>query len=123
MGYEVTVIKPDRALVLDVAVDMDTWHPLDPGEAMPGRYLDSSWVWWLDAVDESTTRPIVRIRQAHSPGLASEAMLRGLIDPGSFLMHRKTMLGIKQPAEATMGLDNHEVQSRLLVGRRSEQRS
>ncbi len=103
MGYTVAAIEPDRALVLHIRMDMRTWRSFDPAETMPDRYLDSSWVWFLDAVDERTTRLIVRIQQDYNPSLLNALMMRGLIEPGSFVMERKTLLGIKQRAEAAAG--------------------
>lgn len=100
MGYTVAAIEPGRALVLHTSTDMSTWRPFDPTDTMPDKYLNSSWAWFLDEVDERTTRLIVRIQQDYNPSLLNALMMRGLIEPGSFVMERKTLLGIKQRAEA-----------------------
>jgi len=44
----------------------------------------------------------VRIQQDYNnPSLLNGLMMRGLIEPGNFVMERKTLRGIKQRAEAT----------------------
>lgn len=90
-------------LVLHIAVDMRTWRSFDPTGTMPDKYLNSSWAWFLDELDERTTRLIVRIRQDYNPSLLNALMIRGLIEPGGSVMERKTLLGIKQRAEAAAG--------------------
>ena len=45
-------------------------------------------------------RLIARIQADYNPSLLNGLMMRGLIEPGSFVMERKTRLGIKQRAEA-----------------------
>jgi hypothetical protein len=100
MGYTVAAMEPGQALILHISLDTRSWRSFDPDDPTPDRYLQSSWVWFLDAVDETTTRLIVRIQQDYSPSLLNGLMMRGLIEPGSFVMERKTLLGIKQRAEA-----------------------
>jgi len=102
MGYKVAAIEPNRALVLHISLDMCTWRSFDPTSATPDKYLNSSWVWFLDEIDEKTTRLIVRIWQDYTPSLPNKLMMRGLIEPGSFIMERKTLLGIKRRAEAAV---------------------
>ena len=103
MGYKVVAIEPERALVLHSTVNMSTWQSFDLTDPMPDKYLDSSWVWLLDEVDERTTRLIVRTRQDYNPGLLNALMIRGVVEPGGSVMERKTLLGIKQRAEAATG--------------------
>jgi len=47
MGYTVAAIEPGLALVLHIDLDTRTWRPLDPIDATPDRYVDTSWVWFL----------------------------------------------------------------------------
>ncbi|MGD9030323.1 MAG: hypothetical protein PVG25_10960 [Anaerolineae bacterium] len=99
VGYSVVDIQPGRALVLNIAVDASIGQPLDPGEEMPARYLASSWTWFLDPIDDDATRLIVRIRMDYNPSLANALMIRAVIEPGSFIMERRTLLGIKERVE------------------------
>ena len=103
MGFAVVAIEPGRALVLHVALDMRTWRPFDPAGTMPDAYLNSSWVWFLDEIDERTTRLIVRTRYDYNPSLLNALMMHGLIGPGGSVMERKTLLSIQQRAEAAAG--------------------
>jgi hypothetical protein len=102
VGYSVAAIRPQQVLVLYVAMDASTGRPFDPAGETPTRYLVSSWTWFLDEIDEGSTRLIVRIRIDHNSSLGSTLMIRGVIEPGSFVMGRKTLLGIKRRAESTV---------------------
>jgi len=101
MGYNVVEIQPKRALVLHIAVETDSFRPFDPKEEMPSNYFNSSWTWFLDERAGDVTRLIVRIRVGYSPGLANALMVHGLMEPGSFVMERRTLLGIKRRVEAS----------------------
>jgi hypothetical protein len=78
---------------------MRTAEPVEANAERPETFLLTSWAWVLDPIDEETTRLIVRIRQDYNPSLPNELMIRGIIEPGSFIMERRTMLNIKQLAE------------------------
>ena len=92
--------EPERVLVLHRLADMSTGQPLDPSGPMPEKYLNTSWAWYLEEVHERTTRLIVRFRQDYNPSLVNELMYAVVAKLGGFLMERKTLLGIKQRAEA-----------------------
>jgi hypothetical protein len=49
LGYQVTAIEPERVLLLHSGIDTSTGRPLDPTGAPPDRYLNSSWVWFLES--------------------------------------------------------------------------
>ena len=85
-GYSVVSIEPDRALVT---------HIDDENGA--------SWVWFLEPIDEETTRLIVRFRQSWPPGLMNTLMFGIGDELGSLVMQPKTLSGIKQRAEAAAG--------------------
>jgi hypothetical protein len=101
MGYNVVEIQPEHALVLHIAMETDPFRPFDPSEETPSSYFDSSWTWFLDEGAEGATRLIVRIRIGYSPGLPNALMVHGLMEPGSFVMERRTLLGIKRRVEAS----------------------
>lgn len=100
MGYNVVEIQPERALVLHIAVETDSFRPFDPREETPANHFNSSWTWFLDERAADATRLIVRIRVGYSPGLANASMVHGVMEPGSFVMERRTLLGIKRRVEA-----------------------
>jgi hypothetical protein len=101
MGYRVAALEPERAMVLHAAFDMETMEPFDSAGPKPDAYLNSGWAWVVEPIDDETTRLIVRIRQDYSDSLPIALMMYGVIEPGSFIMERKTLLGIKERAEAT----------------------
>lgn len=103
MGYEVVEMEPGRALVLHVALEPGSFRPFDLGEEMPPEYFTSSWTWFLEESGESATRLIVRIRAGYSPSLANALTVRGVMEPGSFIMERKTLLGIRRRVEEAAG--------------------
>jgi hypothetical protein len=100
MGYNVVEIQPERALVLHIAVETDSFRPFDPREETPANHFNSSWTWFLNERAADATRLIVRIRVGYSPGLANASMVHGVMEPGSFVMERRTLLGIKRRVEA-----------------------
>jgi hypothetical protein len=80
----VALFEPQRALVLGHV--KDTCAELAAG---PAR---SSWAFLLQPIDRDSTRLLVRCR--------GNSLIGRLQGPVQFVMQRKTMLGIKQRAEA-----------------------
>jgi hypothetical protein len=85
-GYKVVSIEPDRALVT---------HIDDENGA--------SWVWFLEPIDEDTTRLIVRFRQKWEPGLQNTLMFGIGDELGSLVMQPKTLSGIRKRAQTVVG--------------------
>ncbi len=101
MGYNVVDLDPGRALVLHIAVETETFEPFDPARRLPDNHFTSSWTWFLKEHGENATRLIVRIRVGYSRSLANVLMTHGIMEPGSFIMERKTLLNIKRRVEAS----------------------
>ena len=101
MGYNVVEIEPERALVLHVALDVDAFRPFDPAAESPARTLESTWTWFLNQTSPASTRLIVRVRVRYTPTVANVFLVHALMEPGSFVMQRRTLLGIKRRAEAS----------------------
>lgn len=59
--------------------------------------MEFTWAWVLNELDESHTRLVLRIRSQLSGPIPT--MLFHLADPGSFLMTRQHLLGIKRRAQ------------------------
>jgi len=66
---------------------------------MPEKYLNWNWVFFLDELDEGTTRLICRWRGDYNPSLGNALIYRVFTEPISFVMDRKMLLGIKERAE------------------------
>jgi hypothetical protein len=83
-SWPVQAIEPNRSLVLDI----------------PAPSTQIIWSYGLYELDESHTRLVLRITYSTSLNRLLASLLLHIIDPGSFLMTRKHLLGIKQRAEA-----------------------
>ncbi len=76
----------------------------DPERTLAIRFADGNWVWIFALVaEDGRTRLISRNRIA-TPGAARPVRLFNLLvmEPGSLVMERKMLLGIKQRAEAVV---------------------
>lgn len=96
-GVPVAIVEPPRVLVLhgDTRIGDAGAPPMRPGD-----YLNVTWGWHLDPVDNGTTRFVERWRADFGPGLINTLAYRVFMEPGAFIMERKMLLGIKQRAEA-----------------------
>jgi len=78
---------------------------IEPGRAI---VLENSWVFFLNPIDDHTTRLIIRGRGEFNPDLKNSLLnflvWRGIFEPAHFIMERKMMLGIKERAEATLSV-------------------
>ena len=67
----------------------------------------TSWLWLLDPIDECSTRLITRVRMRYQ-WLRPAILFDLLVEFGDIVMMRKSMLGIKERAEA---LADHPLES------------
>lgn len=95
-GMPVAILEPRQTLL--VHGDTRVGGPGTPN-MKPGDYLNVSWGWFLDAIDERTTRLVARWRADWNPSPWNTLYYRAFLEPGAFLMERKNLLGIKQRAE------------------------
>ena len=102
MGYVVTGLEPEQALILHMRVDTGTWQSSASSDPLPEKYLSSSWVWFLEETDERTTRLIVRVRGDYSPDMLSTLGSRIGNEMGRLVMQPKTLRVLKQRAEMEM---------------------
>ncbi len=93
----VVVVVPERVIVLHA--DSRTGPPVAGSKVKSGGYMNVAWVFYLESVDVHTTRLIERFRLDWNPSLAVTLANRFLLEPASFIMERKMLLGIKQRAE------------------------
>jgi hypothetical protein len=95
-GVPVAILEPNRALVLHG--DTRAGGPGAPN-MRPGDYLNVAWGWFLNPIDERTTRLLERWRADWKPSPWNTLFYRIFLEPGAFLMERRNLLGIKQRAE------------------------
>jgi len=98
--YTVAAIQPGQALVLQIRVDTQTGNTFELADTAPEKYQNSSWVFFLDGLDDGTTRLISRSRNDWNRSLTN-ALVFGIFGPISMVMDRGMLLGIKKRAEAT----------------------
>ncbi len=96
--FKVEAVEPGRALVL-IAADPRTGEVARYTDPPPEQYTVSSWLFYLDLVDERTTRLIARGQLDYNPSFANR-LLWGITDVVGFVMERRMLRGIKQRAEA-----------------------
>jgi len=101
-GPPVVAIWPDRALVLGGELRGgvgSSGSPFDLRDKNPESYMTCSWVFFLQPVNGKATRLIERFRLDWSEGWKDTLANRAILEPVSFIMERKMLLGIKRRAE------------------------
>jgi len=99
-SYEVAVIEPGQALVIHTRADTQNGNTFELTDNIPEKYTNTSYIWFLDGLDDGTTRLISRGRYDYR-GLRNALSLgHFLLEPIAFATSRKMLLGIKQRAEA-----------------------
>jgi hypothetical protein len=98
-GLTVAALDAPHVLGLRVAMSFLTGMPFAPDEPKPTAYLDGSWVFVLEALNEQNTRLIERLRADYQPHFWLAPLVYLLAEPVFFMMERKMLLGIKQRAE------------------------
>ena len=72
----------------------------DPGQALVLRIADGNWVWiFALSADGARTRLLSRNRIAAPAAWPARLVSMLIMEPGSLVMERKMLLGIKQRAE------------------------
>ena len=102
MGYSVIALEPEQALITQSILDAGKWESVSDEDPLPEKYLRSSWVWFLEEIDEKTTRLIVRVRSDYNPGLLSTLSARIPNELGRLLMQPRTLRVLKQRAEMSV---------------------
>jgi hypothetical protein len=100
-GVMVAVMEPERALVLRGTIVPERPmkdYPIPYDDSMPW-WMDWTWAFILDPIDEKTKRLIARLR-SDGKGLRIMLAIHLLMEPSHFIMEHKMLMGIKQRAEA-----------------------
>jgi hypothetical protein len=105
--FTVALLEPNHVLALYSTTHVRFMVPAfvrnNPRARISG---DFSWVFVLTALDEHTTRLIVRARANLRPRLFR--MLVSPLMPGDFIMARMMLQGIKQRAERISGIEGKQ---------------
>jgi hypothetical protein len=93
----VAEIEPNRYLLLHGDTRDDEGSAPDMG---PGQYLNATWLFYLEDGPEGTTRLIERFQMDFNPSPLTWLFYRVFLEPGSFIMERGMLLGLKRRVEA-----------------------
>ncbi|MBN2471347.1 MAG: SRPBCC family protein [Anaerolineae bacterium] len=99
-GIPVAGLEPNRVLVLGGTMDE---HSEGAFKTSPGEFFSASWAFVLEPVAPDVTRLIERFQLDYSPSPFATLFYRAFLEPGSFIMERKMLLGIKARAECRAG--------------------
>jgi len=100
-GPPVAAIERGRALVLGGKIGAGTEGPFAIGDKTLGAYMNVSWQFFIELAGGNATRLIERFRlDWEPPSLKNFVFYHLFLEPGSFIMERKMLLGIKQRVEA-----------------------
>jgi len=92
-------MEPEHILLFQTILDGDTGKPFNPNGPKPGRYVNCSWLFLVERVNDNTSRLIVRSRFDFDLSVTNLIVWWWFTDPISFVMERKMCLGIRSRAE------------------------
>jgi hypothetical protein len=96
--FPVAMVDPAHAIVLHI--DSRTGASAIPVGKEAGNYLITTWVFFLESLDDKTTRLISRLRFDYNPRIRNRLRYGPcLVEPISSTMQRKMLLGIKDRVE------------------------
>ena len=106
--YKVAAIEPGCALVLQIREDTQTRKTSELSDTMPDKYMNQSWVFFLNERDDGTTRLISHSRNDWNQSLGNRLFF-SIFGAITVTMDRKMLLGIKERAEARLTRTNDAV--------------
>ena len=89
------IVEPGRVIVLHG----ETRQRPPSNLVKPGDYVTTTWTFYIEPVDEHITRLIERFRSDYNSTPRNAFFNHVILEPGSFIMERKMLLGIKARAE------------------------
>ncbi len=97
-GFPVAAIEADRFLVLAGTMDTKTGQPADPAH-LPAEYFSGDQAFSLVPLSAGATRLVFRMRTDWNSKPLLNFIYKGILEPVSFIMARKTLTNIKMRAE------------------------
>jgi len=99
-GFPVARIEAERVLVLGGTLDTSTGKSADPRDPLPAAYFSGDQTFFVEALDERTTRLHFRMYTAWNRSTLNHVIYRGIVEPISFVMGRKMLRNVKRRAES-----------------------
>ena len=97
--FPAVIVEPGRVIVLHG----DTRQGPPSHLVKPRDFLATTWTFYIEPADEGATRLIERFRADYNSTPMNAFFNRVILEPGSFIMERKMLLGIKARAERAGG--------------------
>ncbi len=98
-GPMVAAIEPGRYLLLHGRMTAQSEGMFSLKGQGPEAYFEVTWLFYLDPVGARETRLIERFQLGWNPTLKNWLYYRVFLEPGSFIMERGMLMGIKRRAE------------------------
>jgi len=98
LAMPVVALDPEKTLVLGGTLDTHTGQGVNPGDPLPEAYYTGINAFVLEGAGE-TTRLLFRQRLGWSRSWTNALMYRVFLEPISFVMAHRMLLGIEQRAE------------------------
>jgi hypothetical protein len=102
VAYPVAEVEPGKSMVLGGTLNTKTGKAADPNDPTLTDYFSGTNAFYLDAVDEKTTRLIFRLRLDWNPGFMTNLAYRVFLEPISAVMARRMLGCIKERAEGML---------------------
>ena len=99
LGFPVAFIEPNLQLTLAGTTNTETGEEADPNDPDMEAYFSGNQTFLLQENDGGRTRLIFRMRIDWNPSLMGTIVNKGIFEPLSFVMGRKTLLNIKKLTE------------------------
>lgn len=100
MSFPVSIVEPNRLLVLGGTLDTATQRNVPPGQPLPEKYFGGAQIYRLVPLNKGRTRLIFRNRMTWNRSRMLNLIYRGIVEPITYNMGRKMLLNIKRRAEA-----------------------
>lgn len=97
--YPVAALEPGHYLILGGTLDTRTGQAAELSDPNLTAYFSGSNLFYLDETTPGTTRLIYRLRLGWNPTWLNTLAYRVFLEPISFIMARKMLLGIKERVE------------------------
>jgi hypothetical protein len=100
-GFPVAIIEPDKQLTMAGTLNTETGEDADPNDPTLEAYFSGNQTFLIKEIDDHRSRLIFRMRIDWNPGATRTLANKGIVEPLSFVMARKTLLNVKRLTETT----------------------